>query len=78
MAKAPQPDQEMTRGLRDVTEIKESTSGIGRVDGDCLRDVSSNTRTRGHQMKLAGDRLKTSKKRCFFARCIAELWKLLL
>ena len=72
LAKTPQPDKEMMRGLGDVTGIKESTSGIEKVDGDCLCDVSSNTRTRG-QMKLGADRLKTSKK-----RCITELWKLLL
>lgn len=56
-----------------MTEIKEPTGGIERVDGDCLCDVSSNTRTRGHQMKLAGDGLKKSKKKCFFAWRIAKL-----
>ena len=78
LAKAPQPDQEMARGLGDETEIKEPASGIERADGDCLCDVSSNTRTRGHQMKLADDTLKTRKKKCFFAQHRAELWKLLL
>lgn len=78
LVKSPQPDQEMTRGSGGVTDVKEPTSGIETVDGDCLYEVSSNTRNRGHQIKLAGDRLKTSKKRCFCAWCIAGLWKLLL
>lgn len=56
-----------------VTEVKEPTSGTEGVGGDGFCDVSSNARTGGHRMKLAGDRLRTSKK-----RCRAELWKLLL
>lgn len=73
-----QPDQEMMRGSGGVTEVKEPTGGTETVYGDCLRDVSSSTRTGGHQVKLAGDRFKTSKKRCFFAWCVAGLWKLFL
>lgn len=55
-----------------MTEVKEPTSGTEGVGGDGFCDVSSNARTGGHRMKLAGDRLRTSKK-----RCRAELWKLL-
>lgn len=56
-----------------MTEVKEPTSGTEGVAGDGFCGVSSNARTGGHQMKLAGARLRTSKK-----RCRAELWKLLL
>lgn len=40
-----------------------------------LSAVSSNTRNRGHKMKLVGGRLNKKKERQILAQHVAELWK---
>ena len=62
------------RRLRgDMIEVYTIIHDMENVNRKTFFSLSQNSRTRGHPMKLIGERSRTNKRKCFFTQCIVKV-----
>uniref|UniRef100_A0A3B3RVY9 Reverse transcriptase domain-containing protein n=1 Tax=Paramormyrops kingsleyae TaxID=1676925 RepID=A0A3B3RVY9_9TELE len=63
------------RRLRgDMIQVYKILTGLDAVQPNSYFSISSNTRTRGHRWKLAGEHFKLDLRKHFFTQCVVRVW----